>query len=64
MERVVADVVADPRLADARERCSVLVAMTRWDDLAPEDYAAAGGGICKAYALDAYPWTDVAVTTE
>jgi para-nitrobenzyl esterase len=64
MERVVADVVADPRFADARERCSVLHALARWDDLSPEDYAAAGGGLCRAYALDAYPWTDVAVTTD
>jgi para-nitrobenzyl esterase len=64
MERVVAEVVADPRLESARERCSVLHALARWDDLSAEDYAAAGGGICRDYALDAYPWTAVAATTE
>jgi para-nitrobenzyl esterase len=64
MERVVADVVADPRFEDARERCSVLHALTRWDDLSPGDYAAAGGGLCRDYALDAYPWTDVASATD
>jgi hypothetical protein len=64
MERVIADVVADPRLADARERCSVLHALALWDDISPADYAAAGGGICREYALDAYPWTAVAATAE
>jgi hypothetical protein len=64
LERVVAEVVADPRLESARERCSVLWALTRWEDLSADDYAAAGGGLCREYALDAYPWTDVAVATD
>jgi para-nitrobenzyl esterase len=64
LEKVVADVLADPRLARPRDRCGVLYALARWEDLSREAYAAAGGGVCRAYALDAYPWTDLAAAAE
>jgi len=62
MEKVVAEVLADPRLADARARCGVLYALARWEDLSRIEYAAAGGGACRDYAFERYPWTDVAAT--
>jgi para-nitrobenzyl esterase len=62
MEKVVADVLADPRLADARARCGVLYALVRWEDLSRIEYASAGGGACRDYAFESYPWTDVAAT--
>jgi para-nitrobenzyl esterase len=62
MQKVVAEVLSDPRLADARERCGVLHALVRWEDLSRIEYGAAGGGACRDYAFEAYPWTDVAAT--
>jgi hypothetical protein len=64
LPRVVAEVLEDPRLSRARDRCGVLYALTRWEDMSREDYATAGGGVCRDYALDAYPWTEVAATGE
>ena len=64
LERVVADVLADPRLARARDRCGVLHALARWEDLSRADYATVGNGACRDFAFDAYPWTDVAATDE
>ena len=64
MERVVAEVLADPRLARARDRCGVLHALARWDDLSRDEYASAGGGVCRDFAFEAYPWTDVAAVGE
>jgi para-nitrobenzyl esterase len=64
LEKVVADVLADPRLPLPRDRCGVLYALARWEDLSREAYAEAGGGLCRDYALDAYPWTDLAATSE
>jgi para-nitrobenzyl esterase len=64
LERVVADVLADPRLSRARDRCGVLHALARWEDLSLADYATVGGGVCRDFAFDAYPWTDVAVASE
>jgi len=52
MEKVVAQVLEDPRLSRTRDRCGVLHALARWEDLSPEAYAEAGGGVCRAYALD------------
>jgi para-nitrobenzyl esterase len=60
MEKVVAEVLADPRLSLTRDRCGVLHALARWDDLSRAEYAAAGGGVCRDYAFESYPWTDVA----
>lgn len=60
LERVVAELLADPRVQDDRTRCAVLRAMTLWNDLPRDQYASAGGGVCADYALDAYPWPDVA----
>ncbi len=60
MGRVVTEVLADPRLARARDRCGVLHALARWDDLSRDEYASAGGGVCSDYAFEAYPWADVA----
>ena len=56
---LVRDVLDKPR-----DRCGVLHALARWEDLSRADYAAAGGGLCRDYAFEAYPWTDVAATTE
>jgi para-nitrobenzyl esterase len=63
LEKIVARVLDDPRLADRRARCGVLRELAR-DYLAPADYAAAGGGTCADLALDAWPWHDVAAGGE
>jgi para-nitrobenzyl esterase len=60
MDKVVAEVLEDPRLSRTRDRCGVLYALARWEDMSRDEYAAAGGGVCRDYALDAYPWTDLA----
>ncbi len=57
---VVADIGRDPRLADARDQCAVLRNLTDWDYIDPEEYASANGAVCARYALDEYPWSDVA----
>jgi hypothetical protein len=54
VDRVVADLLVDPRLATARDRCTVLRNLTEWRYLSPEKYA--GIDICGSYAYDAYPW--------
>jgi para-nitrobenzyl esterase len=62
IERVLAEVAADPRLADARDRCAVVRALAVWDYVPREEYARVQDGLCASYALDAYPWTDVAAS--
>jgi para-nitrobenzyl esterase len=62
MQKVVAEVLSDPRLAEPRDRCGVLHALVRWEDLSRIEYGAAGGGACRDFAFEAYPWTDVAAT--
>jgi len=64
MDRVLTEVLADPRLARARDRCGVLHALARWDDLSRDQYASAGGGVCQDFAFEAYPWPDVAAARE
>ena len=64
IERVLAKLLADPRLAAARDRCGVLHALAAWDYVSRDAYASAGGGVCRDLAFDAYPWTDVAVASE
>jgi len=59
IERVVAEVLADPRLAEPRARCGVLRALALWGSLPREEYARVGDGVCAPYAFDAYPWRDV-----
>jgi len=58
IDRVVAELIVDPRLATARNRCAVLRALTEWRYLNREKYAAID--VCGSYAYDAYPWPDVA----
>jgi para-nitrobenzyl esterase len=60
LERVVAETLADPRLGDARDRCAVLRSLALWDYLPRGAYASVGSGLCSPYALDAYPWSDLA----
>jgi hypothetical protein len=60
IEAVVAAVVADERLDTARDKCSVLASLTEWDYIDAEGYASAGDGVCRLYAFEEYPWTDVA----
>jgi para-nitrobenzyl esterase len=55
--RVVAELMVDPRLATARDRCTVLRNLTEWNYLSREKYA--GVDICGGYAYDAYPWPDL-----
>ena len=62
LQEVVAEVLSDPRLAEPRDRCGVLHALVRWEDLSRIEYGAAGGGACRDFAFEAYPWTDVAAT--
>ncbi len=64
LERVVEAVLADPRLSRVRDRCAVLAALARWEDLSAEAYAEAGDGVCKDFALDAYPWTELATRSD
>ncbi|HEY8493152.1 MAG TPA: carboxylesterase family protein [Myxococcota bacterium] len=59
IERVVSEVLADPRLAEPRARCGVLRALALWGNLPREEYARVGDGVCAPYAFDAYPWRDV-----
>jgi para-nitrobenzyl esterase len=58
VDKVVAELMDDPRLTDARDRCAILRALTEWRYLSRERYAATG--VCGSYAYDAYPWRDVA----
>ena len=58
VDRVVADLMVDPRLASTRDRCAVARDLTEWRYLSREKYAAIE--ICGSYAYDAYPWPDVA----
>jgi hypothetical protein len=60
LERVVGHVLADARLEDVRDRCAVLASLARWEDLNAEAYATAGDAMCKDFALDAYPWAELA----
>jgi hypothetical protein len=60
MDRVVAAILADERLDDALDRCRVLAGLTQWDYIDAAQYAAAGSGACRAFALDGYPWEEVA----
>jgi para-nitrobenzyl esterase len=62
IDRVVAELLADPRLADARKRCQVLRALALWDYIDVAEYAKVGDGTCSGYALDAYPWGEVAAS--
>src|SRR5262249_58710075 len=55
LERVIAETLADPRLADARDRCAVLRSLALWDYLPRGAYASAGDRLCAHYAFDAYP---------
>jgi hypothetical protein len=58
VERVIAELIDDPRLANGRDRCSVLRDLAEWRYLSREQYAAVD--VCVSYAYDAYPWPDVA----
>ena len=58
IDRVVDELMVDPRLASDRDRCSVLRSLVEEDYLSREQYA--GMGICAEYAYDAYPWPDLA----
>ena len=58
IDRVVAELMEDPRLATDRDRCTVLWSLTEGRHLSQEQYAALG--ICEAHAFDAYPWDEVA----
>jgi hypothetical protein len=55
VESAVVGLLADPRFAEARQRCAVLV---EWRCVTREQYAAVGA--CRSYAYDAYRWPDVA----
>jgi para-nitrobenzyl esterase len=58
VERVIAELIDDPRLATGRDRCSVLRGLAEGRYLSREQYAAID--VCASYAFDAYPWPDVA----
>jgi len=63
IEKVVASVLEDPRLEEPKHRCGVLASLTWWDYIDGDQYARAGGGLCRTLALDDYPWDDDAATT-
>lgn len=56
IDRVVAELIADPRLASDRDRCAVLHSLAEDGHLGREQYA--GMGTCTEYPYDAYPWPD------
>jgi para-nitrobenzyl esterase len=58
VEGVIADLLADPRFATARDRCAVLRNLTEMDFASRADYDSASA--CAALAYDAWPWPDVA----
>jgi para-nitrobenzyl esterase len=58
IERVVAEVLSDERLTDARDRCRVLYDLSDGDYIDRRQYATAGGGACRSLAFDDYPWED------
>jgi para-nitrobenzyl esterase len=58
LEKVIAQLMDDPRLTDDRDRCAIVRALAEWRYLSQEQYA--GTGACGDYAYDAYPWPDVA----
>jgi para-nitrobenzyl esterase len=58
IDRVVVELMEDPRLATDRDRCTVLRSLTDWRYLSREQYAALD--ICGSYGFDAYPWGEVA----
>lgn len=60
IERVLAEVVDDQRFASARDRCATLHTLVQSEYATAEQYADAGGSVCLDYALDDYPWVDVA----
>ena len=51
IDRVVAEVMEDPRFTTDRDRCTLLWSLTEWRYLSPEQYAALD--VCEAYAFDA-----------
>jgi len=58
IDRVVAELREDPRLATDRDRCKLLRNLAEWRYLSQEKYAALD--ICEGYAFDDYPWLEVA----
>jgi hypothetical protein len=42
----------------------VLAGLTLSDYIGAKEYAYVAGGACRSYALDAYPWNDVAASAE
>jgi para-nitrobenzyl esterase len=60
LEEIVAAAARDPRLDRAPEKCALLRNLTNWGYIPASTYASAGEGICADYALDAFPWSDVA----
>jgi para-nitrobenzyl esterase len=60
LEEVVAAIGADPRLDTPVEKCAVMRNLVAWDYIPVDAYAQANGAICNGYALDAYPWKDMA----
>ena len=59
MNRVVSELLADARLATARDRCGMLRELTAWQYLSQERYASTPA--CRDYAYQAFPWPDVAL---
>lgn len=56
VEKVVAQLMEDPRLTDDRDRCAILRALAEWRYLSREQYA--GVEACGGYAYQAYPWPE------
>lgn len=57
MERILADLDADPRLPTARDKCRVLHELAGWTHgLGKEDYAAKP--LCAPYPFERYPWDE------
>jgi para-nitrobenzyl esterase len=57
VERVLASVDADPRLATQRDRCFVYRELARWDGASGrQQYPTSGRDGCAAYPYDEFPW--------
>ena len=57
-ERANKAIQTDGRFTSQRHRCATYYSFVRrGGSMTPEAYAAVGGGACRDYPLDAYPWT-------
>jgi para-nitrobenzyl esterase len=58
-ETLLAGIAVDERFESQRERCSLYRQLATWSGVLEEDeYATVGGGACREFPFESYPWTD------